>query len=181
MALPVFYTYLLEAWETHQTDLSSLVILMTGGTKVPSDLIRRYLDIGIPLAHGYGSTEAWESAHGRLRWEWIKRHLRGNLWKALKSKSKILRREKNSLKEKSAKSLFTRHSYLKAMRTTLKRQQKCSQNGWFKTGDSGYVDEDGFIFITGRYKDVIIYGGDNVYPDQVEEVIQQIPESLKQR
>ncbi|MCI4170777.1 AMP-binding enzyme, partial [Bacillus spizizenii] len=34
---------------------------------------------------------------------------------------------------------------------------------------------DGFIFITGRYKDVIIYGGDNVYTDQVEEVIQQIP------
>lgn len=36
MALPVFYTYLLEAWEKHQTDLSSLVILMTGGTKVPA-------------------------------------------------------------------------------------------------------------------------------------------------
>lgn len=53
------------------------------------------------------------------------------------------------------------------------------QNGWFKTGDSGYVDEDGFIFITGRYKDVIIYGGDNVYPDQVEEVIQQIPGILE--
>nr|WGD69530.1 AMP-binding protein [Bacillus subtilis] len=53
------------------------------------------------------------------------------------------------------------------------------QNGWFRTGDSGYVDEDGFIFITGRYKDVIIYGGDNVYPDQVEEVIQQIPGILE--
>lgn len=56
---------------------------------------------------------------------------------------------------------------------------KVLQNGWFKTGDSGYVDEDGFIFITGRYKDVIIYGGDNVYPDQVEEVIQQIPGILE--
>jgi acyl-CoA synthetase (AMP-forming)/AMP-acid ligase II len=56
---------------------------------------------------------------------------------------------------------------------------KVLQNGWFRTGDSGYVDEDGFIFITGRYKDVIIYGGDNVYPDQVEEVIQQIPGILE--
>ena len=59
MALPVYYTYLLKAWETHQTDMSSIVYMMTGGTKVPSSLIQQYLDIGIPLMHGYGSTEAW--------------------------------------------------------------------------------------------------------------------------
>ncbi len=41
------------------------------------------------------------------------------------------------------------------------------------------MDEDGFIFITGRYKDVIIYGGDNIYPDQIEEVIQQVPGILE--
>ena len=42
-------------------------------------------------------------------------------------------------------------------------------------GDSGRLDEDGFLYITGRYKDVIVYGGDNIYPDQVEEVIEQVP------
>lgn len=42
---------------------------------------------------------------------------------------------------------------------------KVLKDGWFYIGDFGYVDEDGFIFIIGCYKDVIIYGGDNIYFD----------------
>ena len=41
-------------------------------------------------------------------------------------------------------------------------------------GDAGMIDDDGFLHIMGRYKDVIIRGGDNVYPDQVEDVIHEI-------
>lgn len=41
-------------------------------------------------------------------------------------------------------------------------------------GDAGKIDQDGFLYIMGRYKDVIVYGGDNIYPDQVEEIIEQM-------
>lgn len=47
--------------------------------------------------------------------------------------------------------------------------------GWFRTGDAGRLDADGFLFITGRLKDVIIVGGDNVYPKEVEDVLVQHP------
>lgn len=47
--------------------------------------------------------------------------------------------------------------------------------GWFRTGDLGHLDEDGYLFIVDRIKDLIIHGGYNVYPREVEEVLYEIP------
>ena len=49
------------------------------------------------------------------------------------------------------------------------------QDGWLYTGDVGYKDEDGYLFITDRIKDIIIRGGENVSPREVEEVLYQHP------
>jgi fatty-acyl-CoA synthase len=47
--------------------------------------------------------------------------------------------------------------------------------GWFHTGDLGYLDEDGFLYIVDRVKDMVITGGENVYPAEVESVLYQHP------
>jgi long-chain acyl-CoA synthetase len=51
-------------------------------------------------------------------------------------------------------------------------------DGWLRTGDGGYVDEGGYLFLTDRIKDMIVSGGENVYPIEVEEVLSQHPDVL---
>ena len=49
-------------------------------------------------------------------------------------------------------------------------------DGWLRTGDGGYVDEDGYLFLTDRVKDMIVSGGENIYPIEVEEVLSRHPD-----
>jgi len=49
------------------------------------------------------------------------------------------------------------------------------ENGWYSSGDMGYIDEDGYIFIAGRNKDMIIRGGENISPEEIEQVIHSYP------
>ena len=54
-----------------------------------------------------------------------------------------------------------------------KNKESFTKDGWFKTGDMGYLDEDNFLTISGRSKELIITGGYNVYPKEVEDVLMQ--------
>ena len=46
-----------------------------------------------------------------------------------------------------------------------------SEGGWLRTGDAGYIDADGYIFISDRVKDMIISGGENIYPAEIENAL----------
>ena len=57
-----------------------------------------------------------------------------------------------------------------------KKPQPAIQDGWLKTGDKGWVDEEGYIYLSGRGDDMIIRGGENVSPEEVEDVLHSHPE-----
>ena len=57
--------------------------------------------------------------------------------------------------------------------------EKAIKDNWFQTGDAGYIDKDGFIFIKDRIKDVVISGGENIYPAEVENVLLEHPNVLE--
>jgi len=57
--------------------------------------------------------------------------------------------------------------------------KKTIKNGWLHTGDIGYMDEEGYLYITDRKKDLIIRGGENVYPAEVEEVLYAHPQVME--
>src|SRR5699024_10611336 len=67
--------------------------------------------------------------------------------------------------------LLTGDSLMLAYDDNPEETEKILQNGWVHTGDIAYRDEDGYIYIVDRKKDVIISGGVNIYPRQVEEVL----------
>ena len=71
------------------------------------------------------------------------------------------------------------HNVMKGTSAAREATAEAFRGGWFHTGDLGYVDEDGFFFIVDRSKDLVIRGGYNVYPREVEEVLFAHPTSSR--
>ena len=60
-----------------------------------------------------------------------------------------------------------------------KSAEEFAEGGWFKTGDIAMIDADGYVHLVGRAKDLIISGGFNVYPKEIEELVDDMPEVLE--
>jgi long-chain acyl-CoA synthetase len=71
------------------------------------------------------------------------------------------------------------HNVMKGYRGRPEETADAMRGGWFHTGDLGYRDEDGFFYIVDRKKDLLIRGGFNVYPREIEEVLHQHPAILE--
>lgn len=179
IAFPYVYTYMLHEFKKSQRKTTSLKIASTGGTKVPSILIKQYHELGISMSVTYGCTEAIGISYYSPEMGLEKAESAGMLMP--KVVCKIVHPQTGEelsvgeIGEIAIKSPYVFKGYWKNPDATM----KVLREGWLYTGDSGKLDEDGFLYILGRYKDVIVSGGRNVYPDQVEEVILQIPQVLE--
>ena len=158
-------------------DLSSLASIVCGGAPVPEPLLRLYAERGVPINQGYGLTETSPFVTF-LAPEWGLKKLgsagqtpmlsdvrlvdaNGRRITAPHVNGEVITRGPNIMK-----------GYWNNPEATA---AAIDPEGWFHTGDIGYMDEDGFLYIADRLKDMVITGGENVYPAEVESALYDHP------
>ncbi|MGL4819694.1 MAG: AMP-binding protein [Bacilli bacterium] len=126
---------------------------------------------GAPLVEGYGLTEASPVTHANPVWGKTKAGSIGIPWphteveiRSLETGAPLPAKEVGEMHVRGPQVMRAYHNRPIDTRNML-------QNGWLKTGDIAYYDEEGYYFIVGRTKDVILSGGMNVYPNEVEEIL----------
>ena len=149
----------------HKTLGGSMRLLIAGGAAPDPKVSKFFREVGFTIIQGYGLTEtAPILALNRL--EDFKDAAAGLPLPNVEIK--IDKPDKNGIGEIIVRGPSVMPGYYKNPSAT----NETFENEWFKTGDLGYVDEDGFLFINGRKKNVIIANnGENVYPEEIEDIL----------
>jgi long-chain acyl-CoA synthetase len=177
MGVPTMYIALLQAIDAVDVDLTSLRAAVSGGAAIPAEVIDAFeARFGVAILEGYGLSESSSTATFNISVSERKVYSVGKpIWgtslQIWDDDSRPLPRGPEHVGEVVLRGMNIMIGYHDNPEATA----KAFAGGWFHTGDVGYVDEDGFLFIVDRIKDLIIRGGYNVYPREVEEVLYAHP------
>jgi fatty-acyl-CoA synthase len=175
LLVPATMQALIEHPEWKTTDTSSLRAVSTGSTQVPQRLVDAIVARGIPVLQVYGSTETCPIAvYTRLAGDWRRQGSTGLPGLACEAKivdsdglevgpgtpGEVVVRGPNVFFEYWGDEAATREAL---------------RDGWYHTGDIGTRDSDGHFFVYDRKKNMIISGGENIYPAEVERVLSEHP------
>ncbi|MEY4371483.1 MAG: hypothetical protein RL219_252 [Actinomycetota bacterium] len=174
-AVPVIFDTMLQHPDFATFDLSSLQVMGAGGAAVPESLIIRLQAAGLPMSQGYGLTEGcgiscWLPAHdarrkvgscGRPLMHTRVRFVDPDVHDAL---SDVPAGEVGELIIKGPEVMVGYWNAPEATASTL-------VDGWLRTGDLARIDSEGYVYIVDRAKDMLISGGLNVYPAEIELVL----------
>jgi fatty-acyl-CoA synthase len=174
---PAMFLFMSEHPRFAEADLTSVRMLVCGGAPVPEPLIKLYNGRGIPINQGYGLTETapfltfLTSEFGLAKL--------GSAGRApLFTEVRVVDAEGAPVTEPLARGeICARGPNIMAgyWNRPDATAAAVEPEGWFHTGDVGYLDEDGFLYICDRVKDMVITGGENVYPAEVESILYEHP------
>ena len=159
--VPAMFAAMSRAPQWPSTDLSSVRILMCGGAPVPEPLIRTYQDRGLTFVQGYGLTETSPGATFLRARESV--HKAGSAGTACFFSDVTVAAGTGEVLVSGPNVTSGYWQQPEATRAAF------TEDGWLRTGDAAIVDDDGYLFIRGRVKDMYISGGENVYPAEVEQ------------
>jgi long-chain acyl-CoA synthetase len=179
--VPTMYIQMLNHPEADRYDLRSLKTCICGAAPMPLEVARLWKEkYGVDIWEGYGLSEATTVNCGNIADRKPPKY--GSVGKCYQKCNtiKIFDDQDRALApglkgEIVIKGPCVMKGYWNRPRETA----EALRNGWLHTGDVGYTDEDGYLYITDRKKDLIIRGGENVYPTEVENVLYQHPEVLE--
>ena len=175
--VPTMINLLTQFPELEKYDLASLEEIAYGGSPMAPELIRRTREVlpGVRLVQGYGLSETGFLTALRDD-EHVGRRLTSCGRPAPGIEVRVVDGSGAVVKAGEAGELIARGANV--MRGYWKSPKETAQaflDGWFRTGDIGYQDADGFFYILDRLKDMIVTGGENVYSGEVEAVIYEHP------
>jgi fatty-acyl-CoA synthase len=171
-AVPAMLLFLSNDPAFGSADLSSIRMIVVGGAPVPESLLRLYTERGIVVLQGYGLTETAPMVTFLTPERALEKV--GSAGKPpLLTDVRLTDGEGSVVTEPAARGEVCVRGpnimagYWRAPDATA----EVMEDGWFHTGDVGYFDAEGFLYICDRVKDMVISGGENVYPAEVESVL----------
>jgi len=161
-------------------DLSALRVAVSGGASLPEDVMRTFEDkYGIEVLEGYGMTETASSCSFNRPGDRKVLSIGKPLWGVQMRVADAQGRHLPPGREHVGEILIRGHNVMKGYLGRPEATEEALRGGWLHSGDLGYVDSDGFYFIVDRAKDLVIRGGYNVYPREIEEVLYAHPAILE--
>ncbi|MCA8887820.1 MAG: AMP-binding protein [Parvularculaceae bacterium] len=174
MGVPTFYTRLLAAPEFTRADCENMRLFISGSAPLTAETFKEFEQrTGMKILERYGMSEAGMIASnppGGAR-------LAGTVGYALPGVEVRITDNGETLPAGAPGAVEVRGANVFAgyWRMPEKTAEEFRDGGWFTTGDVGFLSEDGRLTLSGRAKDLVIVGGYNVYPKEIEEILDAVP------
>ncbi|MEE2060481.1 class I adenylate-forming enzyme family protein [Rhodococcus artemisiae] len=172
---PILFEQIAKVPAFTDADLSHMITAHVGGARVPVDLLRKWQARGVSLRQIYGQTEIGGTATAMPREEAAENPDKCG-WGGIFTKIRVVDPAGNDLPPNETGQILLRGP---GMMPGYWRNEEATRaaliDGWLQTGDLGKLDENGYLTYVDRLKDMIISGGLNISPAEIETVINQIP------
>lgn len=169
LGVPTIYKLLMEAPAFQTVDLSRVRWLISGGAPLPLYIIEAYQQRGVAFKQGYGLTEVGVNCFSMTVEESVRK--KGSIGKAMMyTEARAAGPDGHPVPAGEVGELWLRgpHVCKGYWNNPEATAAALDAEGWFHTGDLARRDEEGFFYIAGRQKDMLISGGVNVYPAEIE-------------
>lgn len=171
LGVPTIWKLLMEAPEFAEADLSSVRWLISGGAPLPTYLIEAYRMRGIVLKQGYGMTEVGVNCFSMTTDDALRKQ--GSIGKPMMFTAlRLVDPDGHEVAEGEIGEMWIRGPHVSSGYWNNEEATRATcTDGWLHTGDLARRDEEGFVYIAGRRKEMFISGGVNVYPAEIESAL----------